>query len=291
MSHALLHALSHTVLETLKALPLLYLVYLLMGWLEARSNAVERLANLPRGLGIVAGAVAGCLPQCGFAAAASSLYAGRILSGAALVAVFLATSDEAVPVLLAHPESMGLALGLILVKLVIAIAMGFLLRCTVFRKEHLIWNEPEDEDAEIEFQLEGACGCCDGPLWRSALVRTLKLAGFLAAVMFIITLAVELIGEERLSTLLLSGNVLQPLLCAVIGLIPSCAPSVVLAELMMNGSITFGSAVAGLCAGAGFGYLVLLRRAPAKKAGLVILCTFLCSLLCGTVIHLFQLFV
>ncbi|MCI8600006.1 MAG: arsenic efflux protein [Oscillospiraceae bacterium] len=275
-----------TLLDTAKALPLLAAVYLLAGWLEHRAGTVRLLAKLPHQLDVVAGALAGCIPQCGFSAAAASLYQEGFIGGAALVAVFLSTSDEALPVLLGSSGNLKMVALLIAAKLAIAIGMGFLLKAFVFRQETLRVADG-DAVARAEHQADAHSCCGQHGFWKEALLRTLKIAAFLAAVLFFVNLGFELVGEERLGKLLLSGSFLQPLLCTLIGMIPSCGSSVLLTELYLAGGISFGSAVAGLSAGAGFGYLVLLRG-DKKKAIRVIGWTFVTALAAGFLMTAFS---
>lgn len=291
--HILSHTFVHTLEHTFGTLPFLLAVYLLTGWIETRTNAAHTMAKLPASLGVVAGALAGCLPQCGFSVAAASLYNGGYISAAVLISVFLSTSDEAFPILLSNMDDIGTVLLLMAVKVVVAIGTGLLLKATVFRHEklysfsHAEVHEAADA-AEYEAEHHGCgCGCHDRPFWLEAIIRTAKTALYLAVTLFAINLAFELIGEENVQALLLSDHFLQPLLCTIIGMIPGCAPSVLLAELFLSGGITFGSTVAGLSAGAGFGYLVLLRGSSRRKAGWVMLWTLIPALVCGTVIHLF----
>ena len=275
-----------TLLDTAKALPLLAAVYLLAGWLEHRAGTVRLLAKLPHQLDVVAGALAGCIPQCGFSAAAASLYQEGFIGGAALVAVFLSTSDEALPVLLGSSGNLKMVALLIAAKLASAIGMGFLLKAFVFRQETLRVADG-DAVARAEHQADAHSCCGQHGFWKEALLRTLKIAAFLAAVLFFVNLGFELVGEERLGKLLLSGSFLQPLLCTLIGMIPSCGSSVLLTELYLAGGISFGSAVAGLSAGAGFGYLVLLRG-DKKKAIRVIGWTFVTALAAGFLMTAFS---
>jgi len=290
--HILSHTFVHTLEHTLEALPFLLLVYLLTCWIETRTNAAHAMAKLPAPLGIVVGALAGCLPQCGFSVAAASLYNGGYISAAVLIAVFMSTSDEAFPILLSNMDDIGTVLLLMLVKVIVAIGAALLLKATVFRRETLYsYRHAETheaaETAEYEAEHHGCgCGCHDRPFWQEAIIRTVKIALYLAVTLFVINLVFEAVGEENVRRLLLADHFLQPLLCTVIGMIPGCAPSVLLAELFLSGGITFGSAVAGLSAGAGFGYLVLLRGTSRRKAGWVILWTLIPALICGTVIHL-----
>ena len=275
-----------TLLDTAKALPLLAAVYLLAGWLEHRAGTVRLLAKLPHQLDVVAGALAGCIPQCGFSAAAASLYQEGFIGGAALVAVFLSTSDEALPVLLGSSGNLKMVALLIAAKLAIAIGMGFLLKAFVFRQETLRVADG-DAVARAEHQADAHSCCGQHGFWKEALLRTLKIAAYLAAVLFFVNLGFELVGEERLGKLLLSGSFWQPLLCTLIGMIPSCGSSVLLTELYLAGGISFGSAVAGLSAGAGFGYLVLLRG-DKKKAIRVIGWTFVTALAAGFLMTAFS---
>lgn len=292
LGHLLSHTFVHTLEHTIGAIPFLLIVYLLTGWIETKTNAAHTMAKLPAPLGITVGALAGCLPQCGFSVAAASLYNGGYISAAVLIAVFLSTSDEAFPILLSNMDDIGTVLLLMAAKIVVAIGAGLLLKATVFRNETLYSHSHAEmheavDTAEYEAEHHGCgCGCHDRPFWLEAIIRTVKIALYLAVTLFLINLVFELVGEEKVQALLLSDHFLQPLLCTVIGMIPGCAPSVLLAELFLTGGITFGSAVAGLSAGAGFGFLVLLRGSSRKKAGWVILWTLVPALVCGTVIHM-----
>ena len=182
-----------TLLDTAKALPLLAAVYLLAGWLEHRAGTVRLLAKLPHQLDVVAGALAGCIPQCGFSAAAASLYQEGFIGGAALVAVFLSTSDEALPVLLGSSGNLKMVALLIAAKLAIAIGMGFLLKAFVFRQETLRVADG-DAVARAEHQADAHSCCGQHGFWKEALLRTLKIAAFLAAVLFFVNLGFELVG-------------------------------------------------------------------------------------------------
>ncbi len=289
MSHVLLH----TLLDTLKTIPILFVVYLFIEWLEHRVDFVKFMNGKGSRFGPLMGALVGCIPQCGFSAASASLYSGGMIGGATLIAVFLSTSDEAIPVMLSNLSDMSLVIWLIAVKLIIAVAAGYLLKYTLFRSETLrirtLGQHDHDHDHE---HTGGQCGCCThhGSIFKSAAVHTLKITAFLAVTMLIINLAVHFIGEDNLSTVLLSGSVFQPILTALIGLIPGCATSVLLTQLLINGSISFGAAIAGLSAGTGFGYLVLFKECRSKKSAFkIILCTYLVSVVAGMIIHLAML--
>lgn len=239
------------VLDSLKTLPFLFGAYLLMEFLEHRAShrltgALARLGPL----GPVGGAVLGCVPQCGFSVAAANFYGGRLISPGTLLAVFLATSDEALPILLSRPQALG-ALGRLLgVKLIAASIAGLAvdgLAGRFFRQRGLFQDLCED------------CGCGEKGIFRSAFRHTVQIFLFLLAINLALGCAIQLVGEENISRLLLSGSVFQPFLAGLIGFIPNCAASVILTELYLGGSLSFGAAVAGLCTGAGVGLAVLFR--------------------------------
>jgi len=240
------------VLDTLKALPFLFGAYLLMELLEHRHSG-KQPAVLQK-LGPLGGAVLGCVPQCGFSVAAANLYAARFITPGTLLAVFLATSDEAILIMLSQPQALGEVGRLLGVKLVAAVIFGFLVDFVLRVFEHG-GSTPNPhhlcEDAH--------CGCDGHGIVKPALKHTLQISLFLLAVNLLLGVVLALIGEEALSRLLLSGSAFQPLLTGLIGFIPNCAASVLLTELYLSGALSFGSAVAGLCTGAGLGLAVLFR--------------------------------
>ncbi len=243
-------------LDIVKTLPVLLLVYALLYWIESRTRTTPALLEKAAQFGPVCGAIAGAIPQCGFSAAASALYLDGCLAPSTLVAVFLATSDEAIPILLSGGSGALEVVRLIAVKTVLAVAGGYLLRSTVLRAKPG-WKRP------VSFALE-ECACCSGSA-LTILWRTVKTAVLLFFVLLLFNTAVFFIGEARISALLLTGSILQPLFCATVGLIPSCAVSVLLAELYNSGAIGFGSMIAGLSTGAGFGYMILFSDPSRRK--------------------------
>ena len=268
-----------SAVDILKTVPALILVYAFLYWVESRTRTTPALLEKAAQFGPVCGALAGAVPQCGFSAAASALYLDDCLAPSTLVAVYLATSDEAIPVLLGNGAGAWEIVRLLLAKTVLAVAGGYLLRLTVLRGGPR-WSEP------IEVELEG-CSCCTSGGVSTVLWRTAKTCLLLFVVLFLMNTAVFLVGEARISSLLLSGSMLQPLLCATVGLIPSCAVSVLFAELYVGGAIGFGSMVAGLSTGAGFGYMILLSdRTRRRDAYKVIALTWLLAVAGGTALQM-----
>lgn len=249
----MLDILMDAVIDSLKTLPFLFGAYLLIEFLEHKASGpmTQLLARLGP-LGPVGGAALGCVPQCGFSVAAANFYAGRLITPGTLIAVFLATSDEALPILLSRPGAAG-SLGMLLgVKLIAGALVGIVVDIVYSKFLKHKMSEPFHELCED-------CGCGEKGVLRSALGHTVKIFLFLLAVNLVLNGAIELVGEENISKLLLAGSFWQPLLAGLIGFIPNCAASVILTELYLGGSLSFGAAVAGLCTGAGLGLLVLFR--------------------------------
>lgn len=287
MLHEILHLLTHALLHTLQTLPFLFAAYLLIEYLEHRAG--DKLKNMLSRFGRfspAAGAVTGIVPQCGFSVTAAKLYAGRIISFGTLAAVFISTSDEAIPILLTHPELYGYLWKLILIKIGIAAVAGFAIDA-VFRRAKAT---PADDHSDAHDELHAGCahGECEHGILRPALKHTLLSGLFIFLIILAMEVIVALIGEEAIAALFAKSLMLQPLLAALLGFVPNCASSIILTELFCNGALTFGSLVAGLVTNAGVGYAVLFRSNKNLKQNLLLLgVIFLIALASGYIIQLF----
>lgn len=271
-------------LDSLKMLPFLFIAYLILEYIEHRSSAKLARALGSSRLGAVGGAILGCVPQCGFSVTAANLYAGKVISMGTLAAVFLSTSDEALPLMLAHPEAYPMMFALLGLKVGIAIIAGLAIDLIARRVRK---NGFEKSGEEAIHEMCKTCHCEHG-IWGSAFRHTLNIFLFIFIVLLVLNLCVELTGEETLASILLTGSVFQPLVAGLIGFIPNCAASVLLTELYLAGSISFGSAVAGLCTSAGVGIAVLYRvNRNVKENLLITLLLYVIGVVSGMVIQLF----
>ncbi len=261
----ILHVLTHALLDTLKTVPFLFLAYLLMEYIEHKASDKMGAAMKRIGKGGPAiGSALGCIPQCGFSASASNLYTAGIITEGTLIAVFLATSDEALPILISNADAAGAIWKLLLCKLGIGILAGFTI--DLILKKMKVQKVPVDicED----------CGCDeDEGILKPALKHTLLITAFVLIINIVFGFAIHFLGEERLGALLLSDKLIQPFITALIGLVPNCAISVMITNLYVEGALSFGSAVSGLCSGAGIGITVLLKTNKSKKENLRIIAT------------------
>ncbi|MDD6320291.1 MAG: putative manganese transporter [Oscillospiraceae bacterium] len=262
-----LDVLMDALIDGVKMLPFLYLAYLLIEWLERHHG--QRIENALAGggrWGFVPGAVLGCVPQCGFSAVASNLYASRVITPGTLLAVFVATSDEAIPLLAAEPGMWGTLVLLLVLKVIFGMAAGFLLDVPLRRvlPQSLYGGyagHADEVDCHEEHEQHSG-------IFLAALRHTLEIFAFILLFSFLIGLVFELVGQDAITALLSGMGPFQPMLASLIGLIPNCAASVLLAQLYMEGAITFGSFMAGLTAGAGIGLAVLWRVNPSWKQNL-----------------------
>lgn len=253
------------VLDCLRTLPFLLAAFLLVEWTEHRAGHIfEHWMEKAGRLGPIIGALLGCVPQCGFSVLSVNLYAAGFMTTGALIAVMAATSDEAILILLAHPEHFPTIFRLVAAKVVIGVAAGFLID-VVFEK-YLRKQREEIEDICVD------CGCEGGSdILRPALKHTVRVFLYLLIITFCLNALMELGGEDFLTALFLKHSPMQPLVTALVGMIPNCAASVIMTKLFLEGMISFGSAIAGLVSGAGVGLLVLFRVCSNKKLNLEIM--------------------
>ncbi len=254
--------------DCVRDLPFLFVAFLLLELLEHHAAEwMNRTLARVNGLGPLVGAFLGAVPQCGFSIMASDFYSGGVISLGTLLAVFLSTSDEALIILMSNPGHMNDVLRLIGVKIVLALIWGYVIELIIRITKWKIAEKHQDLHELCENvggEEEG-----EGPL-RSALRHTLEVFVFLFLFTLALNFLIEVIGMKGISRMLLSDTVFQPVLAALIGLIPNCAASVILTELYVEGAISFGSAVAGLCSGAGLGLVVLWRTNRNKKENLTV---------------------
>lgn len=273
--HIIEHSFLHTMEHSLPLLPFLFLTYLAMEYLEHKT-ADKTKAVIEKGgrLGPVFGGLLGAVPQCGFSAAASGLYAGRVITLGTLIAIYLSTSDEMLPILLAEVNTIGVTpiLKILAVKVIIGMVAGFCVDFLFCKKEKEHHHDHSHGHSHIHEMCEHEhCHCGEGKsIWKSALVHTVKIALFLILITFALNLVLEFLGDDVLENFLLNKPVIGQLLAGLVGLIPNCASSVVLTRLYLEGAMSFAACISGLLVGAGIGILVLFRVNKDKKENIKI---------------------
>lgn len=273
--------LHHAFADTVQMLPFLFIAYLIIEYIEKHSSEkMERLMTGFGRLGPLGGAALGCVPQCGFSAAAANLYSTGVITVGTLVAVFISTSDEALPLLFSSPGNSGVILKLIIVKVIIAALAGFAL-------DFIFKSRPNTADGKLH---QKHAHCCDekkgaGAIITAAAKHTAETYVFVFVISLALGLSMDWLGEERLSGLFMTNTVFQPFIAALIGFIPNCASSVLLTKLFIDGTISFGSVVAGLCTGAGVGLAVLFKEnRPLKDNFKIMGITYAVAVIAGLVL-------
>lgn len=264
----LMHVLEHSVMDTLRLVPFLLVTYLAMEALEhSAADKVQSVVERSGKAGPAVGSLLGALPQCGFSAMAATLYAGRVVTVGTLVAVILSTSDEMVPVFLAHGEPLGRMLAIMGAKVLVGLVVGFAVDAAL-----RAMRRAGDGHAHIHELCERAhCHCDDDDghghehghgrwsIVRSALVHTAQVSAWILAITFAFGLVIELVGTDALAAASANHPVRATFLAALVGMIPNCGASVAITELYLEGALATGPMLAGLLASGGVGLLVLWR--------------------------------
>lgn len=285
--HEYWHVILEALVDTVKVLPILFVVYYLIELIEFKSaNKLHKSKMLKGKASPVAGAILGCVPQCGFSVVSTDLFSKGRLSVGALIAVYIATSDEAIPLMIANPKSIGWMFLLIGIKLVFAIVIGYLsigLFKLIFKNNKIEnGNHDDDHDHDVEHddhddEISVNDGCCHHHVktktfdWFHPLMHCLKISAFILVINILFGIVTHIwIGESKLAAFLNAGKYVQPLFAVLIGLIPNCASSVVLTELFLLNGLTFGALITGLCVNAGLGLIMLFRQNKNWKVNLFI---------------------
>ena len=243
--------------DTLLMIPFLFGVYMLIEYMEhASSNKIEKAFKKMGPFGPLGGAVAGSIPQCGISAAAANLYSGKVISLGTIIAVFVATSDEAIPMMIANPGKISVLWKLIVIKIAVAVAAGIIVDIIY---KLCCKNKSVNEEDHFHELCEN-CGCDEHGILYSALKHTVNIALFVFFITLVLNAAISFVGEDIIAGLMMSDNFFQPFISALVGFIPNCASSVIITQLYLeDGILSFGSAIAGLCTTTGLGLIVLFK--------------------------------
>lgn len=273
-----------TLADCVKLVPFLFLTYLAMEYLEHKAG--ERMQDTVQKsgkCGPIIGSVLGVFPQCGFSAAASNLYAGRIITFGTLLSIYLSTSDEMLPILISEKARAAMICKILGAKILIGMIAGLLVDFIIAR-----FLKKEDEALQIEHLCEQHNCHCENGIVKSAIRHTVEIFVYLLFITFVLNILIAFIGEDFLANLFLNRPVIGEVLAGIVGLIPNCAASVVITKLYLNGILSAGAMMSGLLAGAGVGILVLFRVNDRPKENLwIIALLYILGVAAGIIIELF----
>ncbi|MEG0076212.1 putative manganese transporter [Anaerorhabdus sp.] len=238
------------IIDTLKIMPFLFITYLVIEWIEHKASdkmaiGIQKTAKF----GPILGSAAGLIPQCGFSSIASTLYVTRVLTLGTLISIYLATSDEMLPILISNSAPIDLIFKILSIKFIIGVVVGYAI--------DLVVKKGKKETIHIDaFCDDEDCHCEEEGIFISAFKHTIKISFYILIVTYLLNLVIANIHLEQL---LLASPTLTVFVSAVVGLIPNCAASIVITELYLEGLLGFGPMMAGLLTNAGVGLLVLFR--------------------------------
>lgn len=280
MGEFLIELLLDTLLDLSRIVPFLFVIYLFLEWMENQTeHRMERFLERHRRINPLAGTLFGLLPSCGFATAASSLYATGVISAGTLVAVFLASSDEMLSIMLGMQADFSVIAPILGVKLVVGLIAGYgfdlLSKHRTINVDEFCQREHDDHSHGILY---------------SACLHTLQVSLWLMVTIFVINGIVGMIGEDIIRSFILDHSSQSVLFCGLTGLIPSCASSIILTTMYVDGVIPFSAVCAGLLVNAGTGMIMLYRVNPDFKDNTkILLATLVCGLVAGFVLQIFGL--
>jgi hypothetical protein len=280
----MIDALVDALIDSLKLFPFLFITFLIMEYFEHKMTSKNKKIIEKSGkYGPLLGSVLGIFPQCGFSVMATNLYATRVITVGTLISVYLATSDEMLPILISERVELSFIITVLLIKVVVGMIFGFLIDF-IFRKQksrkESIHHMCEDEH----------CGCDHGII-KPTLKHTFNILVFIFFMTFILNLGFSYLGEEKISKLFMKNSIFGPFLSSLIGLIPNCSSSILITELYLNHTISFASLISGLLTGSGVALLVLFRSNKNIKENVLILTTiYLIGVFIGLLCQVTSLF-
>ena len=267
-----------TLIDLLKIIPFLFVAFLIMEYFEhSLSKKKDILKN--KKVGPIVGSLLGVIPQCGFSVMATNLFSSRVITIGTLIAIYLSTSDEMLPILITNKVSFKLIILILLIKIIIGIIFGYII--------DFFWKKKETKDFSI--CDDDHCHCEKG-IFKSSLIHTLKISSYILITTFLLNTLIYYLGEDTISKILLKNNFFGPFLASLVGLIPNCSASIILTELYLSKVITTGMLIGGLLTGSGIGLLVLFKVNKDKKENFFILISiYLIGVLVGIIFDLLKI--
>lgn len=252
-----------SVLDVLKLLPFLFVAFLILEYIEHKmSEKNEQLLINNRKIGPVMGSFLGAFPQCGFSAMATKLFSSHVITLGTLIAVYLSTSDEMIPILISSGSNVLTILKIIGIKIIIGIILGFII--------DLFYHKKRDYNSSIHDMCKDTDCHCEKGIIHSSIHHTLSITVYLLITIFILNTIIYFVGEDNIRSFLLNNKGTY-FISSLIGLIPNCASSVITSEIYSSGLISLGSLISGLLTGAGVGLLVLFKTNKDIKENLIII--------------------
>lgn len=263
----MLEVIEDALIDSVKLVPFLFITYLIMEYIEHKTKEKTKQTIKKSGKwGPLIGSLLGAFPQCGFSVSATNLYSARVITLGTLIAVYLSTSDEMLPIFLSEAVPISTILEIIGIKVVIGIIAGFVIDGILRLKNH----KQVEEEKIVDLCEKEHCHCEHG-IFKSALKHTISIFVFILIITLILNIIIYFIGEETISGFMLNNSILGPIIAGLIGLIPNCASSVVITQMYLENVISMATMISGLLVGAGVGLAVLFKTNKSIKENIKIL--------------------
>lgn len=280
------------LIDSIKLIPFLFFIFVLIEIFENYfSKKITVLLKYSQKIGPILGALFAIVPQCGFSIVATLLYIKKFISTGTLIAVYIATSDEAIPILLAEPDKISIIVKIIAIKLILAIVTGYIIDFLLKSKIKIPVQDNNSDDISHEK------GCCNHNISENKITAILyhpiKHTFFIFLFIFAVCIGLNYffikVPEEVIEKIMLQNSILQPIVAGIFGLIPNCAVSVLITLMFLKGVLSLGSTVSGLSSGAGLGLLVLLRKNKNhKNTALIISILLFVSIFAGIILQILK---
>jgi hypothetical protein len=267
------------------AATILAVVFALNVFLSFFEGPLARLLRRSRRFTPAAGALLGLVPECGISVVGADLFCKRHITIGTLVAIFLACSDEALPVMFGDfSGAWGMVFVMLAAKVLIATAVGAATDA-VFARRARPALPPEAAAPDEDAVHRGCCGhgIEEAPPWKEHLlhpvVHSLKIFLYVLAVAFAFGVLLAWLGEDTVRGWLEANRLWSPLAAVAVGLVPNCASSAMLAQLWLEGALPFGALLGGLLVNAGLGMFVLFRGKECRREAVAVLAISLATAL------------
>ncbi len=279
----MLEVLEETLIDSIKLLPFLFITYLIMEYIEHKTShkAKETIKKSGR-FGPAIGSILGIFPQCGFSVSATNLYAARVITLGTLIAVYLSTSDEMLPIFISEAVSVDIIIKILSIKLVIGMIAGFIIDFVLRIK-----NKDKVEDEKIVDLCEKEHCHCEHGIVKSALKHTINIFIFILLITLLINIGIYFIGEDTIAEFIKGKTILGPVIAGLIGLIPNCASSVIITQMYLQNMISVATMISGLLVGAGVGLAVLFKTNKGIKQNIrIVALLYFIGVISGIIIEL-----
>jgi len=272
----------HAIKDSVKLIPFLFVTYLIMEYIEHKTkDKTKKVIKKSGKYGPLLGSILGIFPQCGFSVSATNLYAARVITLGTLIAVYLSTSDEMLPILLSEAAPITTIILILGIKLLVGMIAGFSIDFVMTLR-----NKDNEEEKIVDLCDKEHCHCEHG-IVKSALKHTLSIFIFILIVTIIINIGIHFIGEDVIEGFLNDNTILGPVIAGIIGLIPNCASSVILTQMYLEDVSSLAAMISGLLVNAGVGLAVLFKTNKGIKQNLLIVSLLYCiGVISGIIIEI-----